>query len=274
MRTLTADDRGGLLTLLREHAPANIFLLGALYRAEHLDDRLADDGEFWAPSGGGPLRAGLYATRGGLNVPFGTDMRELESMAWKLRSRIRSRLLVGPRAATDALWKGLHLGVEPRLVRPHRLYVLAAADLKVPADPTVRVARARDLDTCYEMAARMQTEELGIDPRVVDPGRFRRRIARLIMDGVLWVMPHGEGFGFQASASSYCDEGTQVEAVFTPPRLRGRGCATRGLAGMCAGLLDRYPLVTLHVNEANRQAIKLYERLGFRATDAFRLISV
>ena len=64
-----------------------------------------------------------------------------------------------------------------------------------------------------------------------------------------------------------------MEAVYTPPRLRGHGYATRGLAGMCSLLLKKHPLITLHVNEENAPAVKLYERLGFARAAPFRLIS-
>jgi predicted GNAT family acetyltransferase len=39
-------------------------------------------------------------------------------------------------------------------------------------------------------------------------------------------------------------------------------------------LLARRPLVSLHVNEANGPAVRVYEKVGFDRADAFRLITV
>ena len=273
MMRLQPGDRARLMELLITDTEVNIFLLSVLDRAGIRADTLSPDGTFYGMPDNGPLRAAVYITSGGLVVPFALDPRDVESIGIELRGDVRPRLLVGPRLATDAFWRGIQLGYAPRLFREHRLYSLRPGQLTVEPDPEVREAMARDVEVACDFAAAMQAEELGIDPRTVDSRKFRSRISQLIRDDRFFVLPVGEIFGFQASASAHCVRGTQVEAVYTPPRLRGHGYATRGLAGMCALLLKQHPLITLHVNEENQAAVKLYERIGFVRAAPFRLIS-
>ncbi len=262
------------MTLLRSAVAENIFLLSVLHRAGLRYDVLTHDGVFYGTPTAGPLKAIVYVTAGGLCVPFSREQWHMRALAARLRGKVSPRLLVGPRDCADAFWEALHVPMQPRINRPHRLYTLVEGQLLVEGHRDVRPAGPLDLEQSVDFAARMQAEELGVDPRAVDARRFRRRIFRLISEELFFILPVDSVHGFQASASSFCVEGTQVEAVYTPRHLRGHGYATMGLAGMCRLLLMRFPLVTLHVNEQNEAAVKLYERLGFQHSTAFRLISL
>ena len=274
MKELRPSDRERLITFLRQNPTTNMFLLSVLERTEGSPVRLSDEGAFWGEERSGVLRAVVYTTTGGLCVPFAPDPADAVLIARDLRLSFRPRLLVGPRVETDALWNQFQLRANARLFRRHRLYRLGASDLCVAGHPDVRLALPRDLELAADFAARMQSEELGLDPKHIDHERFRQRIARLISNDQFYILPVGDTHGFQASASAQCVEGAQVEAVYVPPALRGRGYGAQGLAGMCSMLLERFPLVTLHVNEENHAAIRLYERLGFVADAPFRLISL
>ena len=270
MRRLQVSDWPELERFLRQDVVANLFLIGVMERAS---DGLSPPAGFLGIERAGELRAVTYVSGGGLAVCYAPDPSDAWELGRSFRYRGRARLYVGPREATDAFFQGAGPRFEPRLRLDHRLYLLRRGELRVPAEADVRLALPRDLDLTAENAAAMQTEELGIDPRLVDAERFRRRIAGLIAESVVYVLPVGAEFGFQASAATRCGDGTQVESVYTPPALRRRGYATTGLAGMCDDLLRRYPIVTLHVNEANLPAVRLYERLGFRRGAPFRMIS-
>ncbi len=274
MIELKPGDKERLIAFLRSNIETNIFLLAVLDRSEPGRPQLATDARFYALERSGEVAAVLYMTNGGLCVPYATDPADMKSLVRAVKSRLRPRLLVGPRAATDAVWDALDRPSSARLFRRHRLYVIRPGQLTVSGHAGVRLATARDLDRSANFAACMQSEELGLDPRQVDQTRFRHRVARLISNEQFYILPIGDTHAFQASASAQCVEGAQVEAVYVPPNLRGRGWATQGLAGMCEGLFTRFPLVTLHVNEDNHAAVRLYERLGFTADAAFRLISV
>ena len=69
--------------------------------------------------------------------------------------------------------------------------------------------------------------------------------------------------------ASMTDWGTWV-----PPGFRGHGYATEGVRALCQRLLDDHPVITLHVNEANHPAVRVYEKVGFVRTSPFRLLTV
>jgi predicted GNAT family acetyltransferase len=55
----------------------------------------------------------------------------------------------------------------------------------------------------------------------------------------------------------------QIQGVYSPPRLRGRGIAAAGMAACCELAFNWYPVLSLYVNDFNHPAVALYERLGF-----------
>ena len=77
---------------------------------------------------------------------------------------------------------------------------------------------------------------------------------------------------FQVNVGATHARGCQVGGTWVPRADRGRGLASAGVAATCRWLLARYPRVTLHVNEANGPAVRVYEKAGFRRDAAFRLI--
>jgi RimJ/RimL family protein N-acetyltransferase len=55
-----------------------------------------------------------------------------------------------------------------------------------------------------------------------------------------------------------------VGAVITRPSHRGRGLGMIATAGLCQRLAGRYESIGLNVETANRPALRIYDRLGFR----------
>ncbi|MDP9025690.1 MAG: GNAT family N-acetyltransferase, partial [Candidatus Eremiobacteraeota bacterium] len=64
----------------------------------------------------------------------------------------------------------------------------------------------------------------------------------------------------------------QLQGIWTPPSLRGKGLATLAMSGICDKLLAMSPTLSLYVNDFNSSAIKLYERLGFVTIAEFQTI--
>jgi ribosomal protein S18 acetylase RimI-like enzyme len=94
-----------------------------------------------------------------------------------------------------------------------------------------------------------------------DPGPFLDRTIELgdylgiRRDGQLVAMG-GERFHF--------DGWTEISAVCTAPTYRSHGMASRLVGALIAGIEHRSERSLLHVVTTNTNAIRLYERLGFR----------
>jgi predicted GNAT family acetyltransferase len=68
---------------------------------------------------------------------------------------------------------------------------------------------------------------------------------------------------FQCNVGAHTPVTAQIQGVWTPKALRGRGYATLGLANISRRLLDENPTVSLYVNDFNTAAIALYDRIGY-----------
>jgi predicted GNAT family acetyltransferase len=60
--------------------------------------------------------------------------------------------------------------------------------------------------------------------------------------------------------------------VWVRPDQRGRGYGTAGLATVIARALELAPAVSLYVNDFNRPARRVYEKLGMRPAGAMATV--
>ena len=84
-----------------------------------------------------------------------------------------------------------------------------------------------------------------------------------------WVGIPREGSASSAT-SALVEQTLQLQGIWTPPELRGRGLATASLAAICDRLLEVSPTLSLYVNDFNEAAIALYRRVGFGTSAIFR----
>lgn len=260
--------------LLEQDPVANLFLLDMLDR-----DGLprSKDRNVWllAQDPDRAIRSVLYGSFSGGRQPAAT------SVAWGdpagcallgrwLGMRGGTRLLVGPRAACDAVWTGLG---EPRARTrfDQRLYVCDAPPEGDVVD--VEPARVADVDVLVELHSAMLHEDLGIDPRDLDPLTLRAQALLRIRDQRTWVVRDDQGVPvFCIDIGTWGGRGAQVGGTYVAPSARGRGLAARAMRALNQRFLQEVPRVTLHVNEANIPAVKTYERSGFRTASPFRLM--
>ncbi len=93
-------------------------------------------------------------------------------------------------------------------------------------------------------------------------GRFRRRTPELgsylgIHEAGQLVAMGGEGFRFPGYA--------EISAVCTHPDHRGRGYASSLASALVQKITERAETPFLHVGTENIDAIRLYEKLGFKS---------
>ena len=207
------------------------------------------------------------------NVALAGDEESIDAFANALaRSRSVPRMIVAPRALVERYWKRLrHKLPQPWAIRTSQpLYALDAASLHAPSAKVAGVARAT-LGEAGEIvlgAARMAAGELGGEADEIDAG-YRARIEGIIASGGFWRYRIDGRLVFQCYVGPRTAATAQLQGIWAPPNERGAGYATRGLGGVCRELLAEYPTLSLYVNDFNRAAIALYERLGFRLVGEF-----
>ena len=205
-------------------------------------------------------------------VPCADDDAVTDALAARVRRSSPARMLVGPRPVVE------RFAVEARrrlpmtsIVRTSQpVYALDRTTLRgTRADAPVRRAHAHELDDIAFHSARMIANEVGRmpDARSAD---FLARTARIIEAGWWWRSIVDGDLVFQCNVGSATAQTAQLQGVWAPPEMRGRGHAARALGAICDRLLDEYPTLCLYVNDFNQSAIALYERVGFTRVSEFQ----
>jgi predicted GNAT family acetyltransferase len=215
---------------------------------------------------GAPLTAACFC--GGTLLPIGGTAAEWTALAGYLRARPRPcSSIVGPAETLAGLWPELEPTWGPareiRAVQP--LLVLDRPSTIAP-DPRVRPAVRDDLEHYLPAAAAMFTEELGIAPlRGARAHAFRTRLAELIASRRALVRTDRHGnVVFKAEIAAVSRHTAQVQGVWVHPDRRGQGLGTAAMAAVAEYALRLAPAVSLYVNDFNRPARRVYERLGMR----------
>jgi ribosomal protein S18 acetylase RimI-like enzyme len=270
---LTPDDAPEARALLARDPVTNLFLLDKLDKSRftaHPRDRWIGVRD---PTG--RLTALAYTARetvgrpADTTVPWG-DPAHCPALGARIGQEGGSRMLVGPRAACDAVWAGLGRPT-PRRHHDQRLYVADQA----PAGPHLPVRRATlgDVAALTEMQAGMLGEDLGIARDDLDLDILAERVEEKVAAGSTWVVREDDRLVFVVSVGFRTAGGAQLGGTYVWPVDRGRGIATRAVRGLVGALLaDGLPRVTLHVHEANTPAVRCYVAAGFRPHAPFRLM--
>lgn len=221
----------------------------------------------------GPLRAAAFLAGTWFVSPFAIDAADAGAMGRALAGRLIVRRAIGERAATDALWEGLAPSrMQTALCHDQSLMLVRSGEAPELSLPGLRPAESHEEEMVIDAAARMQAEELGIDPRNEDPIVFRTQVQDRLRAGRTFVLVHGGELRFKADVALRCKRGAQIGGVWVPPEHRGRGLASRGTCELARRLLTTGPLVSLHVHENNPPAVAAYKRAGFRHALPFRLL--
>jgi ribosomal protein S18 acetylase RimI-like enzyme len=205
-------------------------------------------------------------------VPAVDDPAVCDALAAAASAPGSTRMLVGERVAVERLWRLIADGYpRPREVRDTQ-YVYALAPGQLAVDPgrgpgrrgRARLADRADEDAVLNLSAAMYREEMGEDPLARDPAGYRRRIRVLTQREWTYVYELDGRLAFKMDVGCASEHTAQIQGVYVPPELRGRGVATAAMAACCVLALRRHPTLSLYVNDFNTAAVALYDRLGFR----------
>ncbi len=183
------------------------------------------------------------------------------------------RMIVGPRETVAQYWQAVRAWhAPPRLVRD-RQYVMMVDRANLRRHErrgiTVRHAGLDEWRAVAESSAEMVRQELAYDPRRGAP-EFGAGIREMIERNLWWVGVADGRICFFCNIGPWCTKTIQLQGIWTPEELRGRGLATRSLAALCDRMLDVSPTLSLYVNDFNERAIALYRRVGFERVGDFQ----
>jgi predicted GNAT family acetyltransferase len=227
--------------------------------------------QVWGYAEAGQLVSLCYS--GANLVPVAATPAALRAFAERARLQgRRCSSIVGPAAAVQDLWGMLapYWG-RPREVRSAQPVMEISTDPLVEPDPLVRTVRPDELDTLMPACVAMFTEEVGISPVGLDGGAaYRARVIELIRARRSFARMEAGQVVFKAEIGAVTPLACQVQGVWVPPELRGRGHARRGMAAIVAEARRCVaPVVSLYVNDYNAPARAAYRRVGFTESGTF-----
>ncbi len=268
LRVLRPEDLPAVTDLLTRDPVTDVFVASRV-EAVGLDPaRLG--GEMWGFAVDGYLESLCHA--GANMVPVQAGPEAVRAFAERARRQgRRCASIVGERDAVAGIWAELAPAWGPaRDVRDPQPLMTIAGPPAVPADPLVRRVRPDELDILVPACVAMFTEEVGISPLGADGGAsYRSRIAELVATGRAFARIQDGRVVFKAELGSVSSAACQVQGVWVPPDLRGRGLAAPGMAAVAELAREAAPVVSLYVNDFNRAARATYRRVGFADVGQF-----
>ena len=269
LRLLTDRDRDQALALCERDSVANVFVSSRI-RAGGLDPmRLG--AQTWGYFESGHLLSLCYA--GANLVPVEAVPAAVAAFAERARlTGRRCSSIAGPSGPVGDLWRRLAPFWErPREIREQQpLLAMSDAPLVEP-DPLVRPVRGDEIGILLPASIAMFTEEVGVSPLGQDGGvAYRARVTELVAAGRSFARVEDGRVVFKADIGAVTPYACQVQGVWVPPDLRGRGYASHGMAAVVAiGLRSIAPVVSLYVNDFNAPARAAYARVGFTQVGTF-----
>ncbi|HYW72147.1 MAG TPA: GNAT family N-acetyltransferase [Pyrinomonadaceae bacterium] len=175
-----------------------------------------------------------------------------------------AHLIRGEQESIKVFWTYYNGGVtEPRYIARESLYELSETPLTVE-DVNLRPATMADLEKVIAVNSAMALEEGGSSPLKRDPSGFRNRTARRIEQSRVWVLVEDNRLIFKADVVSHTPSVTYLEGIYVHPEERRKGHARRCLAKLASILLNDTNAICLTVNDRNKSAANLYEKVGFK----------
>jgi uncharacterized protein len=269
LRLLTDRDRDEALDVCDRDPVANVFVRARL-QASGLDP-LRLGAQVWGFRDSGRLESICYV--GANMVPVEAGPAAVAAYAERARKHgRRCSSIAGPADAVGDLWRRLERYWDrPREIRDRQPLMAMASDPLVDPDPGVRLVRPAEVGILLPASIAMFTEEVGISPIGADGGAaYRARVSELVACGRSLAKIQDGRVVFKAEIGAVTADACQVQGVWVPPELRGRGHASRGMAAVVAFARSSLaPVVSLYVNDFNLPARAAYRRVGFTEVGMF-----
>ncbi len=209
-------------------------------------------------------------------IPIETSQESQRLFAEVLaRQGRRCSSIVGPANEVLQLWAMLepHWGTA-RAIRGNQPVMMTQNLSELMADDRVSYSTLMDLDILFPACVEMFTNEVGLSPLAKGGGMsYRNRINELISNRRSFVRIDNDQIAFKAEVGCVGADVAQLQGVWVNPDLRGQGVGRHALASVVKYVLqDIAPTVSLYVNDFNRNAIAMYEKVGFKQVDSFATV--
>src|SRR5438552_18422620 len=222
-------------------------------------------------------RGSFYACRGGFGQLEGVALighatlietaseSAVASFALLARRCQISHLIRGEREMINKFWK-YYSGdqVATRRICSELLFEKSEALLVQEKLSNLRPATLNDLEKVLAVNALMAFEEGGVSPLQKDLGGFRRRTARRIERGRVWVLMQDNRLIFKADVIAMTPQVAYLEGVHVHPEERRKGHGLRCLTQLSSTLLTQANSICLTINQKNQNAAAFYEKAGYK----------
>lgn len=209
-------------------------------------------------------------------IPIETTQESQQMFADVLiRQGRRCSSIVGRANEVSQLWEMLepHWGTA-RTIRRNQPVMMMQSRSDLPVDDRVQYSTLTDLEIVFPACVEMFTHEVGLSPLAKGGGvSYRNRVSELISTRRSFVRIDNDQVSFKAEVGCVGAQVAQLQGVWVNPDLRGQGIGTNALAAVVKYVLeDIAPTVSLYVNDFNRTAISMYEKVGFKQIDSFATV--
>ncbi|HJE50447.1 MAG TPA: GNAT family N-acetyltransferase [Tessaracoccus flavescens] len=271
VRALTAADRDATLNFLAQRPVENLFLASKV-ATFGIDRRRV--GQLYAYERDGEITSVMLD--GGTIFVAGFDPHALPAFVGQLGPIRRCSSILGPAVSVLGLflglaerWKGSWGNVSN--VRKRQPLMLLEQAPAVDQDPRVRLLTEDDYSSYLDASVHMYTDEIGSSPFKYGSGYERFVLQRLRDRDAYGIVEDGKVI-FKADLGPKWGDQAQLQGVWVDPALRGQGISVPALSAMMHQAMDRFPRISLYVNDFNTPAIRSYEHLGFREVGALATV--
>jgi ribosomal protein S18 acetylase RimI-like enzyme len=197
----------------------------------------------------------------------------IQAFGHEARKHVGIHMILGERRAVDLFWKSFAENGQHARRRCGELLF----ERQLPFDDfgssgPLRLATLEDLDRVLPIQAQMASSESGVNPMDVDPVGFRKRCARRIEMGRVWVCVQGPTLTFKCDIMYETPDFVYLEGIYVDPELRGKDHGLKCLGQVCKNLSSRTRSLCLFVNEQSQEAQRFYRRAGFVLRSAYSTI--
>ena len=267
---LTDAHTNEVLSFLAARAQHTVFMMGLIYDNGMVSP--LNRGTFYGCRNDQGELEGVALIGHATLLETNTDAA-LKAFAKLAQNNLAAHMIIGEQEKIEQFWHHYStVGNAPRLVCREMLFEQRWPVAVMEKFSNLRLATLEDLDLVVPVHAAMAFEESGVDPLVVDPEGFRRRCARRIEQGRVWVLIEDGTLIFKTDVVSDTPDAIYLEGIYVAPHARGEGYGLRCISQLSCELLSRTSSIVLLANEQNGAAIRLYQRAGFKLQGTYDTI--